>query len=110
MEYQDILPLVNQFNNKMTMVDLTFKRYLHQKINWKARLIGIKGARGVGKSTLLLQHIKESFPDMQKVFYASLDDLWFRAHDLMDLVEYLYSDVEIGHLNRIPLWMFGLLY
>lgn len=28
---------------------------------------------------------------MQKVFYASLDDLWFRAHDLMDLVEYLYS-------------------
>ena len=60
MEYQDILPLVNQFNNKMNEVDLTFKRYLHDKINWKARLIGIKGARGVGKSTLLLQHIKES--------------------------------------------------
>jgi hypothetical protein len=91
MEYQDILPLVNQFNNKMAMVDLTFKRYLHQKINWEARLIGIKGARGVGKSTLLLQHIKESFPNMQKVFYASLDDLWFRAHDLMELVEYLYT-------------------
>ena len=91
MEYQDILPLVNQFNNKLTMVDLTFKRYLHQKINWKARLIGIKGARGVGKSTLLLQHIKESFPDTQKVFYASLDDLWFRAHDLLELVEYLYT-------------------
>ncbi len=91
MEYQDILPLVNQFNNKMTMVDLTFKRYLHHKINWKARLIGIKGARGVGKSTLLLQHIKESFPDTQKVFYASLDDLWFRAHDLLELVEYLYT-------------------
>lgn len=91
MEYQDILPLVNQFNNKLTMVDLTFKRYLHQKINWKARLIGIKGARGVGKSTLLLQHIKESFPDTQKVFFASLDDLWFRAHDLLELVEYLYT-------------------
>ena len=91
MEYQDILPLVNQFNNKLKTVDLTFKRYLHQKINWKARLIGIKGARGVGKSTLLLQHIKESFPDTQKVFYASLDDLWFRAHDLLELVEYLYT-------------------
>lgn len=91
MEYQDILPIVNQFNNKLSMVDLTFKRYLHQKINWKARLIGIKGARGVGKSTLLLQHIKESFPDTQKVFYASLDDLWFRAHDLLELVEYLYT-------------------
>ena len=91
MEYQDILPLVNQFNNRISEVNMTFKRYLHEKINWNARLIGIKGARGVGKSTLLLQHIKESFLDLQNVFYASLDDLWFRGHNLLDLVEYLYT-------------------
>ena len=108
MEYQDILPLVNQFNNKMTMVDLTFRRYLYQKINWKARLIGIKGARGVGKSTLLLQHIKESFPDLQNVFYASLDDLWFRAHDLMDLVGYLYTHgfthLFLDEIHKLDQW------
>ena len=91
MEYQEIVPLVNQFNNKISEVNLDFKRYLHEKINWNSRLIGIKGARGVGKSTLLLQHIKESFPDLQNVFYASLDDLWFRTHTLPELVEYLYT-------------------
>ena len=108
MEYQDILPLVNQFNNKMTIVDLTFRRYLYQKINWKARLIGIKGARGVGKSTLLLQHIKESFPDLQNVFYASLDDLWFRAHDLMELVGYLYTHgfthLFLDEIHKLDQW------
>ena len=91
MEYKDITPIVNQFNNKISEVNLDFKRYLHKKINWNSRLIGIKGARGVGKSTLLLQHIKENFPDLQNVFYASLDDLWFRTHTLSELVEYLYT-------------------
>lgn len=91
MEYQDILPIINQFNNKINRVDLRFKRYLYNKIDWNARLIGIKGARGVGKSTMLLQHIKETFPDLQKVFYASLDDLWFRTNSLIDLIEYLYT-------------------
>ena len=91
MEHQDILPLVDQFNRKLTETHLDFKRYLHKKIDWDSRLIGIKGARGVGKSTLLLQHIKESFHDVQNVFYASLDDLWFRTHSLTDLAHYLYT-------------------
>ena len=97
MEYQDILPLVNQFNNKISGVNLNFKRYLHERINWNSRLIGIKGAKGVGKSTLLLQHIKETFPDLQHVFYVSLDDLWFRTHSLATLTEYLYTH-GITHL------------
>jgi hypothetical protein len=97
MEYQDIVPLINQFNNKLSEVNLDFKRYLHEKINWNSRLIGIKGARGVGKSTLILQHIKEHFPDLQTVFYASLDDLWFRTHSLTELVAYLYTH-GITHL------------
>lgn len=91
MEYIEIVPLVNQFNNRISEINLDFKRYLHERINWDSRLIGIKGARGVGKSTLLLQHIKETFPDLQNVFYASLDDLWFRTHTLSELVEYLYT-------------------
>ena len=97
MEFQDIKPIVNQFNNLISETNLDFKRYLHKKIDWNSRLIGIKGARGVGKSTLLLQHIKEQFPDLQNVFYVSLDDLWFRTHSLGELVEYLYTH-GITHL------------
>lgn len=62
-------------------------RNLYNEIDWQARLIGIKGARGVGKSTLLLQRILLAFPNRSKVIYASLDDLWFARYSLLDLAE-----------------------
>ena len=46
---------------KMINTDLDFVRSLTDDINWDARLVGIKGARGVGKTTLMLQYIKKSY-------------------------------------------------
>ena len=69
---------------------MRFKRYLYGRINWNVRLIGIKGARGVGKTTLLLQHIKETFSTLDEVLYVSLDNMWFNNHSLEELVEFLY--------------------
>ena len=60
-------------------------------IDWNNRLIIIKGARGVGKTTMLLQHIKKSFPDTQKALYASLDNMWFTTNSILDLAEYHYT-------------------
>jgi len=67
---------------------LDFKRYLYSQINWDNRLIMIKGPKGVGKTTLLLQHIKESFEQPQKALYASVDHIWFSTNNLLDLAEY----------------------
>ena len=101
MTYEEIIPFVNHLKTRLSSISLGFKRYLYDRIDWNDRLIGIKGFRGVGKTTLLLQHIKECFADnLQQVFYASLDDLWFRKHSLTELVEclnahdykYLYRD------------------
>ncbi len=91
MDYADIQPLVNAFHRKIAATDLRFKRYLFERINWDVRLIGIKGARGVGKTTLLLQHIKETFSNLDEVLYVSLDNMWFNNHSLEDLVEFLYT-------------------
>lgn len=91
MDYADIQPLVNTFHRKLAATDLRFKRYLYDRINWDVRLIGIKGARGVGKTTLLLQHIKETFAKLDEVLYVSLDNLWFNNHHLEELVEFLYT-------------------
>ena len=91
MDYVDIQPLVNTFHRKLAATDLRFKRYLYDRINWDVRLIGIKGARGVGKTTLLLQHIKETFAHLDQVLYVSLDNLWFNNHSLEELVEFLYT-------------------
>ena len=91
MDYVDIQPLVDTFHRKLAATDLRFKRYLYDRINWNVRFIGIKGARGVGKTTLLLQHIKETFADLDEVLYVSLDNMWFNNHRLEELVEFLYT-------------------
>ena len=91
MEYADIQPLVSAFRRKFATTDLRFKRYLYDRINWNVRLLGIKGARGVGKTTLLMQHIKESFTNLDEVLYVSLDNMWFNTHSLEELVDFLYT-------------------
>ena len=78
-------------NRKINQISLTYTRPLYYQINWDNRLIGIKGPKGVGKSTLILQHIKENFHDRSKVLYVSLDNMWFSSNDLFDLVEYHYT-------------------
>jgi predicted AAA+ superfamily ATPase len=83
--------IYTSFHRKLARVSLDYKRYLYDKINWNARLICIKGARGVGKTTLLLQHIKEAFTQTDTVLYVSLDDLWFKTNSLIELVEYAYT-------------------
>ena len=60
-------------------------------INWDNRLIVIKGAKGVGKTTMLLQHIKRTFPDREKALYVTLDHIWFANHTILDLAEYHYT-------------------
>lgn len=71
-------------------------------------LIGIKGQRGVGKTTLMLQRIKETDPDGKRSFYASLDNLWFADHNLIDLVESLIredvSNLYLDEVHRLPGW------
>lgn len=91
MDYADIQPLLNAYHRKLAVTDLRFKRYLYKQINWDVRLLGIKGARGVGKTTMLMQHIKETFDNVDEVLYVSLDNLWFQNHRVEELVEFLYT-------------------
>ena len=57
MDTSELQPLFDNYHRKITNIDLRFKRYLYHQINWNSRFIGIKGPRGVGKTTMLLQHI-----------------------------------------------------
>lgn len=79
--------LKEKFYRKVTNVSLTFKRDYFHSINWKSRMIGIRGARGVGKSTLLLQYIKENLPLNDEVIYVSLDDIYFASNTLSNFVD-----------------------
>ena len=72
----------------LSHLDARYKRSLMAEINWDARLIAIRGARGVGKTTMLLQHIKDNYgTDPTVALYASLDHLYFTRHSLIDLAD-----------------------
>lgn len=108
MEQAEIQPLYDSYHRKIAKVDLRFKRYLYSQINWKARIISIKGARGTGKTTMLLQHILENYEDIDQTLYASLDNLWFATHSLMELVDWAdrhgISRLYLDEVHRYELW------
>lgn len=79
--------LFEQFQQKLKHTSLDFVRSIMDEIHWDARLIGIKGARGIGKTTLLLQYIKLHLDkSLDQTLYVSLDDIWFNNHSLINLV------------------------
>lgn len=79
--------LFDKFVRQLQATPLDFSRGLLDVIRWEARLIGIKGARGVGKTTLLLQYIKKHLKADETTLYVSLDNLWFAENTLSNLVD-----------------------
>ena len=92
----------------ITDSDLRFKRYLFNQIDWNDRLIGITGARGIGKTTLLLQRIKQSFGTSEEALYVSLDNFYFLKKSLFELAEEFSVNggkfLFIDEVHRYPTW------
>ncbi|MCM1336548.1 MAG: AAA family ATPase [Candidatus Amulumruptor caecigallinarius] len=100
--------LLRQSRELLKYVTTDHVRNIYDEISWNVRLIGIKGARGVGKTTLLLQRMKLAFPEADKALYVSLDDLWFASHTLPELA-LLAEQKGVTHLfidevHRLPGW------
>lgn len=107
-EQSDFSQIERISSRRISKVPTAFHRYLFNEIDWGDRLIGIKGPKGSGKSTLICQHIKEEMSDKSSVLYVSLDDLWFSTHDVRDLVEYHYTHggkyLFLDEVHYFPLW------
>ncbi|MBO7287373.1 MAG: ATP-binding protein [Bacteroidales bacterium] len=93
---------------KVERTDVGFVRNLMNEIDWNARLIGLKGARGVGKTTLLLQRCKLYHKLDGSSLYVSVDNIWFSEHKLYDFASdfakkggrYLFLD----EVHKYPNW------
>lgn len=100
--------LLEQSARLLRLTDAPFERSLHQHINWNARLIGLTGARGTGKSTLLLQWLKQQQLPAHEAAYFSLDDLYFTAHDLKTLLFDFYKQggriAVLDEVHRVNQW------
>jgi predicted AAA+ superfamily ATPase len=73
--------------NLIDETSLDFERYLLNELPWDRRLIGIKGSRGIGKTTLILQYIKKQYQQSNKAIYVSLDDMYFAENSLLDFAD-----------------------
>lgn len=101
--------LIEKFYRKIASVDTSFVRSKMKEINWNTKLIGIKGQRGVGKTTFLLQYIKLHFSEnLKNVLYVSLDDLWFTENKLVDLADTFVKHggkiLFLDEVHKYPLW------
>ncbi|MGN0309704.1 MAG: ATP-binding protein [Bacteroides sp.] len=74
------------FNRKLQRIPTTFIRYKYDEIKWDGRAFALVGPRGVGKSTMLLQHIKMHL-DPRDTLYVSADHLYFSENRLVDLAD-----------------------
>lgn len=81
--------LIELFRRLLDYTDTAYVRYLHDRIDWSARMIGIVGPRGVGKTTMLLQHIK-LYHSVKDTLFVNADDIYFAEHRLYDLASDFY--------------------
>jgi uncharacterized protein len=93
-------------SNLLKSITLDFTRPLYHSIQWKQRMFGIKGLRGVGKTTLLLQYLK--FKLNGKGLYVTADHPWFYDKSLLDLAEEFEKEggkiLLIDEIHKYPRW------
>lgn len=87
----------------------SLRRYLYEQIQWNEHCIGVLGARGTGKTTLLLQYIKERYTQAtEKALYISVDTPFFQAQDLLQFAKQFHQFggelLCIDEIHKYPDW------
>jgi len=99
--------LKQTYQVKLGLTPTDYVRSFHETINWKNRLIGILGQKGVGKSTLMLQHIK-LYDKTEESLYVQADDFYFSGHRLYDLASDFFKQggkrLYIDEIHKYPGW------
>ena len=99
--------LYSYMEGQLALTSEYFYRYLYQKIAWNDRMIGIVGPRGVGKTTMVLQYIKQHKQDI-KALYISADIAYFTTHTLIEVAdEWSKEDgklLVIDEVHKYPEW------
>ena len=101
--------LVSQFNRRLTTVSLDLVRECINEVAWDERLSAIIGPRGVGKTTLILQYIKQHYTDnISEVLYATAESLYFAQNTLVDLAERFVTNggkhLFLDEIHRYQNW------
>ena len=96
------------FYTKYARTQISKTREYINEIDWSNRFIGIRGSRGVGKTTLILQYIKKSYKPNNKVLYATLDNLYFSENSLYNMADAFHKKggvlLALDEVHRYAGW------
>ena len=95
--------------NLVEHITAPLRRSLMDEIEWNDRLIGIKGARGVGKTTFLLQYAKEHFgADDPRCLYVNMNNFYFQGRGIADFAgDFIKRGGEVLIIDQVfkqPNW------
>ena len=99
--------LIAEFLQKIARTSLDFQRYLVDYMDYDNQLIAVKGARGSGKTTVLLQHAKKNL-NLKTSLYVSLDHLFFLNNTLVSLADQFSKNggthLLLDEVHKYPNW------
>lgn len=99
--------LFEYMDRQIAGVTSDFHRYLYPRIKWENHMLGLVGPRGVGKTTLFLQRIKEAH-GRGEALYVSADHLYFSDHTLYETAETFYkgggTHFFVDEVHKYPGW------
>ncbi|MCQ2339897.1 MAG: AAA family ATPase [Paludibacteraceae bacterium] len=100
--------LINKCSRKLQLTQTDYVRSMMNTIGWGKRLIALRGAKGVGKTTLMLQYLKMHHCDLRTSLYVSVDDAYFVQHSLVDFVAQFYNYggklLMLDEVHKYPGW------
>lgn len=101
--------LYNKHKILISNVSLRIVRDIMNKISWDKQLVGIRGSRGVGKTTLMRQYIRQKYGTRAgEALYCVMDSMYFTNHTLLDLAEHFHQmggkHLFLDEVHKYPTW------
>ncbi len=101
------ISLIEFMEGQLEQTTSTFHRYMYDQISWDSKMFGLVGPRGIGKSTMILQYVKEH-RNQHRMLYVAADHLYFSSHTLIDTVaEFVRENGEqifIDEIHKYENW------
>ena len=101
------IALIEFMESQLKQTTSTFHRYMYNQISWESRMFGLVGPRGVGKSTMFLQYIKEHREE-RRMLYVAADHLYFSSHTLVETVDEFAKEggeqIFIDEIHKYENW------
>ena len=93
----------------MSQVSMKIIRQMMNKINWEKQLVSIRGSRGVGKTTLMRQYIRQKYGvNAGETLYLVMDSMYFTNHTLLDVAERFHlmggKHLFLDEVHKYPTW------